>query len=243
MHETKAKINTSKERFLPVQDFLTDCYKQESTEYYDRLHELLLSFNNKADNTFAKLKFDVPAGFNYFTLGSDFPSLQLLQFLIRLGNYKRVLEIGTFIGVSAMHLADAAGTGAHVVTVEVGKDFAEMATRNIEQNGYSDRVTVLNADANQLGEYLSKSEPFDFISIDGDKGRYYDLFLMVLPHLSQRGLILVDDALFHGDVLNDVPSTEKGKGVKVMLDEIAKRHDVEAMLLPLSNGKLLIRKK
>jgi caffeoyl-CoA O-methyltransferase/O-methyltransferase len=232
----------SKDRILPVQDFFMNYYKGDPLEYYDRLHDLLISFR-KSDNLkeFKQYEIELPEGLTYFQMGSDLPSLHFLQFIIRLGNYKEVLEIGTFMGVSAMHLADATING-HVTTVEIGKDFYEMAKRNITRNGYSSKVDVIHADANQLVETLPKDKKFDFISIDGDKGKYCNLFKMLLPYLSDDGLIMVDDALFHGDVLNDEPVSEKGRGVKELLEEVAKRPDVEGFLLPMSNGKLLIRR-
>lgn len=232
----------SKDRILPVQDFFMDKYVENGLEYYDRLHDLLISFRKNDDiREFKNFEIELPEGLTYFQMGSDLPSLHFLQFIIRLGNYKEILEIGTFMGVSAMHLADATRNG-HVTTVEIGKDFYEMAKRNIEKNGYSDRVEVIHADANKVLEILPSGKKFDFISIDGDKGKYCDLFKMFLPFLSDNGLIMVDDALFHGDVLNDNTTSEKGAGVKALLDEVATRPDVEGFLLPMSNGKLLIRK-
>jgi caffeoyl-CoA O-methyltransferase len=232
----------SKDRILPVQDFFMNHYKEDPLEYYDRLHDLLISFR-KNDNArdFIKYELELPEGLTYFQMGSDLPSLHFLQFIIRLGNFKEILEIGTFMGVSAMHLADACIDG-HVTTVEIGKDFYEMAKRNVARNGYSDRIDLIHADANNLVATLPKDKKFDFISIDGDKGKYCNLFKMLLPYLADNGLIMVDDALFHGDVLNKESVSEKGRGVKDLLNEVATRPDVEGFLLPMSNGKLLIRK-
>ena len=126
--ETK-EVNTSSDRILPVQDIFTAFYKQDQSEYYERLHGVLTSFIDENTYLYHKLSIELPSRFNYFQLGSDLPSLSLLQFLIRLGGYKRILEIGTFIGVSAMHLAEAAGEGCEVVTAEIGQEFFEIASR------------------------------------------------------------------------------------------------------------------
>lgn len=241
MSQNSTKIIHSMDRILPVQDALKDYYNSDTSEYFSRLHDLLLTFNKDNQDNLARFNIELPPGITYFQLGSDLPSLHFLQFMIKLGGYKQILEIGTFIGMSAMHLADAA-IGGHVTTVEVGKDFHEIATRNIVKNGYVDKVTVLHANAGTLTQILDPSKKFDLIYLDGDKGNYCNLFKMLLPYLSEKGLFVIDDVLFNGDVLNDIPSTEKGTGVRQVLDEVARRSDVEGFLLPLSNGKLLIRR-
>lgn len=236
------KIETSKDRLLPVQKALTDCYRENESEYFEKLHDLIVSFSDTEDEIFEKYDIELPKKMPYFRLGSDLPSLYFLQFMIKLCGYKTVLEIGTFVGMSAMCMADATN-GGHVTTVEIGEEFYNLALQNIHKNGYSDKVTVLNSDALDLKNKLLQDQKFDLIYLDGDKSNYAQLFTLLFPYLSDRGMVIIDDILFHGDVLNENPISEKGKGVKKAINLIRNNNQVEAFLLPLSNGKLLITRK
>lgn len=241
MEQNDTLVLESKDRILPIQKALNVHYQGDASNYFKTLHDLLLSFMKPSPTDLESLNIELPEGITYFQMGSDLPSLHFLQFMIRLNGYKNILEIGSFVGVSAMHLADATSAG-HVTTVEIGQQFFEIASRNIVNNGYADKVTVVHSDASGLLNIIPVDQTFDLIYLDGDKGNYCNLFKMLLPRLSENGLFIIDDVLFNGDVLNKTPSTEKGLGVKMVLNEVASRDDVEGFLMPLSNGKLLIRR-
>jgi caffeoyl-CoA O-methyltransferase/O-methyltransferase len=83
---------------------------------------------------------------------------------------------------------------------------------------------------------------FDVVFIDGNKERYADYFHMTEPLVRKGGVIVVDDSFFHGDVLNAKPNGEKGKGVRDMLDVAEKLSNWPRILLPVSNGLLLLCK-
>lgn len=170
-------------------------------------------------------------------------NLRLLQFLIKLAGARRVLEIGAFIGVSAIYMARALPNDGSLTTVEKFDQFAKICRRNLEKNGVADRVNVIQGDAMEILDQLSTEKPFDFAIIDGDKGRYADYFRKVDKLLAPGGLVLVDDVFFHGDVFNDKPTTEKGAGVKVFLDDMAKLSGYDKITLPIGNGVFLARKR
>lgn len=167
--------------------------------------------------------------------------LALLKFLLDLTQGKKVLEIGTFIGNTAMHLAKFIGPGAHVVTIEKFDEFAALAKKNFADNGLSDRITLLQGDASSLVEKL-EDHYFDLIYVDGDKGKYLELTKTAERKLSDKGIILVDDVFFHGDALNENPKTEKGRGCKALLDYYQNAQGFSKYLLPINNGILLLKK-
>jgi predicted O-methyltransferase YrrM len=168
--------------------------------------------------------------------------LNLLQWILRLANTRSVLEIGSFVGVSAMYMASALPADGKVVTIEKFDHFAEIAQRNIDKNGLSDRIDLICADALEVLPELVEGRSFDFVFIDGNKERYADYLAAVKDSVSPGGIIVVDDALFHGDALNADPSTEKGGGVRDCLGVVAGMQDWHRTLVPISNGILLIRK-
>ncbi len=165
--------------------------------------------------------------------------LSLLKFLIDITKTKTFLEIGTFIGNTAMHVANFIGPDADVHTIEKFDEFAALARKNFEDNNLSDRITLHVGDAYEVMKSLPDKH-FDFIYVDGDKGRYLELTKLAEQKLSDKGLILVDDAFFHGDVLNDTPETEKGKGCKAVLDYYKDTKKFSKYVLPINNGILLL---
>jgi caffeoyl-CoA O-methyltransferase len=173
-------------------------------------------------------------------MASNPVSLRFLQFLIQVSGVKRVLEIGAFIGVSAMYFAKALPPGGQVVTIEKFDHFAAIARRNFAANGLADRITLLEGDAFEVIEGLPKDQKFDLIFIDGNKERYKDYFVKTEPLLSPRGIALVDDCFFHGDAVNATPSNEKGAGTRAFLDYAATRTDYRRVALPLANGIMMM---
>ncbi|MEM7466130.1 MAG: O-methyltransferase [Pseudomonadota bacterium] len=230
------------DRLLPTQPVLKELYKGSDDQYFDDLLSRLSSvigFNNVAE----RYDLSLPEGINYETLGSSVSNLALFSMMVSMGRYKTILEIGTFVGVSAMFLAEAAGDDGRVITLEIGEEFAEIARKNISSNGFDDRIKLIHGDANQSIEQAhEEAGGFDLVFLDGDKGAYCKLFIRLLDMLNPGGAIVVDDALFHCDVLNGVATTEKGQGVADLLDLVADREDLQRCFLPVENGVLIVRK-
>jgi caffeoyl-CoA O-methyltransferase len=176
-------------------------------------------------------------------MASNPVSLRLLQFLIQISGVKRVLEIGSFIGMSAMCFAKVLPRGGEVVTIEKFDHFAAIARRNFTANGLADRITLMEGDAFEIIESLPQDRKFDMIYIDGNKERYKDYFVMTEPLLAPRGISIVDDCFFHGDVVNAKPSGEKGSGTKAFLDYAATRADYQRIALPLANGIMMMTRR
>lgn len=170
-------------------------------------------------------------------------SLRFLQFLIQVAGVKRVLEIGAFIGVSALYFAKALPKDGQVVTIEKFDHFAQIAKRNFEKNGLSDRIKLIEGDAFEIIGGLPAEEKFDLIFIDGNKEKYKDYFVLTEHLLSPGGIAIVDDCFFHGDVVNHQASNEKGAGTKAFLEYAATRSDYQRIALPLANGLMMMVKK
>lgn len=176
-------------------------------------------------------------------MGSNPVSMRFIEILMHLAGTRRVLEIGSFIGVSAICFARALPADGAVVTIEKFAEFAAIARRNIERNGCAGKVTLLEGDAYDVLKGLPREPKFDMIFIDGNKERYYDYFRIAEDLLAPKGIVLVDDCFFHGDALNKAPGNAKGEGCKRFLDHAASRDDYVRLAMPLSNGIYLMIKR
>lgn len=174
--------------------------------------------------------------FSVEQMASNPVSLRFLQFLIQVAGVKRVLEIGAFIGVSAMYFARALPPGGKVVSIEKFDHFAGIAQRNFHANGLSDKIDLYQGDAFEVIDSLPRDEMFDLIFVDGNKERYLDYVLKTIPLLSPSGVVIVDDCFFHGDVSNAQATDVKGAGTKAFMDWAAKQDGWQRIALPLANG-------
>jgi len=134
-----------------------------------------------------------------------------------------------------------ASAGAKVITVEKGMEFSDICRLNIEVNGFSKLIIPYQDDAIRF--LSSGSGEFDFIFIDCAKESYKELLELSLSRLVPNGMILVDDVFFQGETLSGNPESEKGRGVKVMLDYVKTLDEYEKVILPIGNGLLMLRKK
>lgn len=124
---------------------------------------------------------------------------ELLAIMIIATNARRVLEIGTFTGYSALAMAAALPPGGAVVTCENDADHLAAAYRNIGESPYADRVHILAGDATQTLTGLT-GEPFDLIFIDGAKADYPTYLSLTVPLLARSGMIIADNTLHLGRV-------------------------------------------
>lgn len=227
---------TYADKLLPDQDYFSNLYRDQ-TPYMEALYQLTASFADE----FSSAGFDLvtPKTIAFEEMSTPPSQLAFFNTLVQLTNAKNVLEIGTFIGHSAMQFVQMMGSFGHVTTIEVGKEFADISRENFRRNGFDDRITLIEGDAGTvLGDLPPQS--FDLIFVDGSKQDYLEYTLKAEELLTDRGVIVVDDVFFHGDALNANPSTEKGAGCRRLLDHYLEETQLSKLLLPLSNGILVL---
>lgn len=229
------------DKLLPDQANNNHYYQGKPDQYYRELYELIVRTGG-IRSPMESFTLTLSDKVTIEDMASNPVQLRLLEFLVRLTGARRVLEIGAFIGLSAMTMARAMPRGGHLTTIEKFDHFADICRRNFSANGLSDRITLLEGDAFEVLDGPLEDEPFDMVFIDGNKERYGSYFEEVEARVRSGGLILVDDVLFHGDVLNQPPSTEKGAGVRAFLELAAKRTDYLRLVVPFSNGLMLMLK-
>lgn len=230
------------ERILPSQPVMRQFFTGGDADFFARLESVT---NSVLSSGSLRAKWDLVESerFSYESLGSGLVELNHLQLLVRLGGYRRILEIGTYIGVSTLFLAEAAGPDGRVVTFEIGEEFAGIARENFRRNGMSERIELRNEDIkNALPALTAAGESYNLIFLDGEKESYGRLLEPLLSLLRPGGLMIVDDVFCNGDALNERPATEKGRGVAELTARVAAMPWLTPVILPMGNGQLMLLK-
>ena len=165
---------------------------------------------------------------------------KLLQMISALMQPVRILEVGTFTGYSALCLAPGLSAGGLLHTIEVREDDAASAQAFFRRSFYKEKIILHIGDALKIIGELN--ETWDLVFIDADKENYINYFDRILPKLRVGGLILADNVLFHGQVLEAEVKGKNAKAIQAFNDFVQSRTDVEKLMLPVRDGLYLIRK-
>ncbi|HEX6596384.1 MAG TPA: class I SAM-dependent methyltransferase [Acidimicrobiales bacterium] len=165
---------------------------------------------------------------------------RFLSLMVALTGARRVLEIGTFTGYSALSMADALPPDGRIVSCEVDPDHAAMARRHIDASPYADRVEVRVGPA--LETIASLDGPFDLVFIDADKTNYLNYYEAVLPKLAGSGVILADNVLWSGRVLDDEDQTDDTRAIRQFNDHVRDDPRVSCLMLTVRDGVSVIRR-
>ncbi len=167
----------------------------------------------------------------------------LLKSLIQLNSSKRVLELGTFTGYSALSMAEALPVDGEVVTIDKNKKINETAKKFWSRSIHGSKIKALFGDAIDVLKTLEGT--FDLVFIDADKRNYKNYFELCIDLLSENGVIIVDNVLWSGRVIEGL-STDEDKStvyLKEFNDYIYSREDLVKTLLPVRDGIFLIQKR
>src|SRR5918994_4434177 len=164
---------------------------------------------------------------------------RFLALLVHGSGAKRILEIGTFTGYAALSMAAALPEGGHIDTLDIEPKHAEVAQRYFDRSPHGSKITL------HLGpaiETIGKLEgEFDLVFIDADKENYDSYYEAVLPRLSERGLIAIDNTLWSGKVLD--PPDESSRAIAALNDKLAADDRVVAVQLTIRDGVTLVRRR
>jgi predicted O-methyltransferase YrrM len=164
---------------------------------------------------------------------------KFLEFLVRATSAQLVLELGTFTGYSSISMARGlTGTGK-VVSMDVNPDTTAIARRYADEAGVADRIDY------RLGEALdalpSLEGPFDLIFIDADKSNYVNYYEALLPKLAANGLLIADNTLWSGRVVDEDADETTGV-IQQFNDRVRDDPRVEQVMLTVRDGMLVVRK-
>ena len=154
---------------------------------------------------------------------------------------RRILEIGTFTGYSALCLAKGLTEDGLLHTIELRENDATTAKGFFDRSAYKEKIILHIGDAKKI--VTSLDETFDLVFIDADKPGYIEYFNLVFPKVRKNGFIFADNIFFHGQAIEAQPKGKNGIAIKEFNEYISGRTDIEKMILTLRDGLYLIRKK
>ena len=166
---------------------------------------------------------------------------QLLSFLSRILSPKYILEIGTFTGYSALCMAEGMTADGQLHTIELRQEDADTALKNFKAAQKNNCITLHVGNAIDIIPTLSYE--WDLVFIDADKVSYIEYFELVLKQLSKKGLIIADNVLFHGQVLEEPIKGKSAIAINLFNKHVANDPRVEQVMLTMRDGLLLIKKK
>jgi caffeoyl-CoA O-methyltransferase len=166
---------------------------------------------------------------------------KFLEMISKLINPAYILEIGSFLGYSALCLSKGLRPGGELHTIEIDEATAEIARTNFKNSKTENKIILHTGNALELLKTLNK--PWDLVFIDADKTGYADYYQALIPKLKSGSLIMADNVLFHGQVLEEEVKGKSAKAIQAFNEMVLSDDRVEKMMLTLRDGVYLIRKK
>lgn len=165
---------------------------------------------------------------------------RFLEMLVFALGARQVLEIGTFSGYSALAMAAGLADGGHITTCELNPVHAAAAREHIARSPYADRIEVREGPA--LETIATLPGPFDLVFVDADKRSYPAYLEAVLPKLAPRGLLVADNTLWNGQVVDEADVSEDTVALRAFNDTLAEDPRVVCVQLSVRDGVTLVRR-
>jgi len=181
---------------------------------------------------------------------ADFQMMQIspeqgafMQVLTRAIGTRRAVEVGTFTGYSSLSIARGLVDGGGLLCCDVSEEFTAVAREGWKRAGVEDRIRLQIGPAIDTLRALPADEAIDLVFIDADKPSYVAYYEELLPRLRVDGLILVDNTLWSGLVVDDNAQDENTRAIRAFNDMVAADDRVETAILPLGDGLTVVRKR
>ncbi len=166
----------------------------------------------------------------------------LMELIVRAMGARRALEIGTFTGYSALAVARGLGPGGRLLCCDVSEEWTSIARQAWEAAGVADRIELRLGPALRTLEALEGAEQFDFAFIDADKENYPAYYEAVVPRLRLGGLVLLDNVLQDGRVIDPSATDPSVVAIRRTNDAICQDRRVRVVLLPIGDGVSVVQK-
>jgi len=181
---------------------------------------------------------------------SDFSMMQIapeqgafMTMFTRIAGVRRAVEVGTFTGYSALCIARGLADGGRLLCCDISEEWTAIGREAWKRAGVDDRIDLEIAPAIETLRALPDDEPIDLAFVDADKGGYASYYEALLPRLRQNGVILVDNTLWSGSVIDTSRTDDDTKAIRAFNDMVAADDRVESVILTIGDGLTLIRKR
>lgn len=172
---------------------------------------------------------------------SGYQQGRLLTIVSQMLKPKNILEVGTFTGYATLCLATGMAEDGKITTLDVNEDLAYLPRKYFAESEYADQIDFKLLDAK---EFLKNTdEIFDLVFIDADKENYAEYFRLIKPRTQSGSVVMFDNVLWYGKVLEENPKQRSTQVIKELNDLIAKDEDFENLILPLRDGVNFLRRK
>ena len=167
----------------------------------------------------------------------------LMGLLARAIGAKSAIEVGVFTGYSSLCVARALPADGKLLCLDVNEEWTSIARRYWDRAGVTGKITLKLAPAVETLRALPASHAFDFAFVDADKSNYRIYYEEILKRLRPNGLLLIDNVLWNGQVVDPSDKSEDTVAIRALNDFIANDTRVEAVMIPVADGITIVRKK
>lgn len=218
------------ERQLAALHNITDPAAEEYARQHSSAEPPLLSDVMRATHAFAG---------SYAMLTGHLEG-RFLKMLVAISGAKRILEIGTYSGYSALSMAEALPDDGRIITCEIDERHAALAREHISRAPFGGKIEVRLGPA--LDTIGSLDGEFDMVFIDADKQGYLGYYEAVVPRLSARGFICVDNVLWSGRVVDESDTSDSTVAMREFNERVVSDARVECVMVPIRDGVTIIRR-
>jgi caffeoyl-CoA O-methyltransferase len=211
----------------------------------DALHDCMLSVSLRESDVMRRLR-EATAEHPKSQMQIAPEQAQFFQWLVRLMDARRTLEVGVFTGYSALAVAEVLPADGTVVACDISEEYTRTARRYWEEAGVADRIDLRIAPAADTLDALldeGQAETFDFAFIDADKEAYDTYYEQSLRLLRPGGVVALDNVFRDGRVTESDVEDESVRAIQRLNDKIHGDDRVDLSLLPLADGVTLARKR
>mgnify|MGYP005993637593 CR=1 FL=1 len=167
---------------------------------------------------------------------------RVLAMISKLIQPKNILEIGTYTGYSALCLAEGLAEKGEIVTIDKNEELESLQNKYFKKSGYRNQITQLVGDATKIIPTINKK--FDLVFIDADKSNYVNYFHLIINKMNKGGIILSDNVLWSGKVIETLDPKDKDTKVLLAYNKLLNEDNrIETILLPIRDGLTISRKK
>ena len=167
---------------------------------------------------------------------------RILKMFCRMTRPRRVLEIGTYTAYATLCMAEGLDEDGLIHTIEINDEMEDFIQKYLPRSPHKDKIRLHIGDAMEIIPRLD--ETFDMVFIDADKRQYAAYYDLVFPYVRKRGLILADNTLWDGKVVEKIPPSDKQtQGILFFNEKIKNDDRIEKVILPLRDGLTMMWKK